>query len=252
MGSTRLPGKVLKPILGAPMLFRQIERLRRCRAFERLIVATSVDPSDDMLASACAQRGVAVARGSVADVLDRFIVAIGADQPDAVVRLTGDCPLADPDVIDAVVAFFREGGYDYASNVAPPTFPDGLDVEVMTTASLRRAHAEARLPSEREHVTPYLRNHPELFKLGNYAGPVDLSGLRWTVDEPADFAFVCAVYERLYPAKPDFRLADILALLDAHPELAAINAAFERNAGFKTSLAADQAPPAAAARPPAS
>jgi len=236
MGSTRLPGKILKPILGEPMLFRQIERLRRCRSFEALVVATSTEASDDALAAECRARGVNIVRGSVNDVLDRFITAMGDFKPSAVVRLTGDCPLADPDVIDAVFAFFKHGGYDYASNVAPPTYPDGLDVEIMTAACLLRAHAEAVLPSEREHVTPYIRNHPELFKIGNYAGPVDLSGLRWTVDEPADFAFVSEVYQALYPQKPDFCLADILALLKARPELSSINSIFERNEGLKKSL----------------
>jgi spore coat polysaccharide biosynthesis protein SpsF (cytidylyltransferase family) len=239
MGSTRLPGKVLKPILGEPMLFRQIERLRRCRSLGALIVATSTEPSDDQLVAACQERNISVARGSVSDVLDRFVIAMGASRPDAIVRLTGDCPLADPDVIDAVVRFFGEGDLDYASNVDPPTFPDGLDVEVMKTAALLRAHREAKLLSEREHVTPYLRNHPELFKLGCYRGATDLSGLRWTVDEPADFDFVSLVYERLYPMRPDFRLPDILALLRAEPAIATINSNFERNEGLKKSLAMD-------------
>jgi spore coat polysaccharide biosynthesis protein SpsF len=239
MGSTRLPGKVLKPILGEPMLLRQIERLNRCRSFDRLIVATSTEAVDDPLVAVCRARGVSVARGSVNDVLGRFITTIGDQRPYAVARLTGDCPLADPDVIDAVVQFFLNGGYDYAGNVDSPTYPDGLDVEVMKTACLERAHREAVLPSEREHVTPYLRNHPELFKVGAYRSPVDLSALRWTVDEPADFDFVRQVYDRLYPQKPDFRLADILALVNDCPELSAINASIERNEGMKKSLAAD-------------
>ena len=240
MGSTRLPGKVLKPILGEPMLFRQIERLQRCRSFDALIVATSTDASDDPLVAACQARSISVARGSVDDVLGRFVTAIGSARPDTIVRLTGDCPLADPDVIDAVVRFFSEGNFDYASNVDPPTFPDGLDVEVMRTASLLQAHREAKLPSEREHVTPFLRNHPELFKLGCYRGETDLSGLRWTVDEPADFDFVSQVYKRLYPTNSNFRMADVLELLRVDPSLTAINNQFGRNEGFTKSMTEDQ------------
>lgn len=240
MSSSRFPGKVLAPpLLGEPMLFRQIERIRRARSLGDLVVATSTDDSDLPLAEACAARGVKVARGSLGDVLDRFVTAARPFAPEAVVRLTGDCPLADPAVIDAVVARYRAGTFAYASNVEPPTYPDGLDVEIVRMDALERAHRDARLPSEREHVTPYVRNHPELFQRANVESPVNLSHLRWTVDEPADLAFVEEVYRRLYPANPAFTTRDILELLDRNPKLADINAGFERNAGMATSLAAD-------------
>ncbi len=240
MSSSRFPGKVLAPLLGEPMLFRQIERIRRARSIDDLVVATSTDESDRPLAEACAARGVKVARGSLGDVLDRFVTAARPFAPEAVVRLTGDCPLADPAVIDAVVARFRSGAFDYASNVEPATYPDGLDVEVVRMSALVRAHQDACLPSEREHVTPYVRNHPEIFPRANVENPVNLAHLRWTVDEPADLVFVEEVYRRLYPANPAFTTGDILELLDRDPRLADINAGFERNAGMAKSLIADR------------
>lgn len=240
VSSSRLPGKVLMPILGQPMLFRQIERLNLCKEFEQLIVATSVDTSDDPLVSECVARGIACSRGSLNDVLDRFIQAALSYQPETIVRLTGDCPLADPSLIDEVIRYFHAGNYDYASNREPPTFPDGLDVEVMRFACLELANREAVLPSEREHVTPFLCAHPERFHLVNYAAPVDRSGLRWTVDGPEDFEFVCSVYEKLYPMKPNFTTEDILSMLEKHPDLESINSTFERNEGLKKSLQADK------------
>jgi spore coat polysaccharide biosynthesis protein SpsF (cytidylyltransferase family) len=239
VSSTRLPGKVLLPIMGQPMLFRQIERLQRCRGIDQLVVATSTDSSDDALYAECEIRGVACARGDLNDVLDRFIQASLPYKPNIVVRLTGDCPLADPVIIDEVILSFKNGGYDYMTNCSPPSFPDGLDVEVMRFACLEEAHQKARLPSEREHVTPYLRAHPELFLLGNYASELDLSGMRWTVDEPEDFEFVRLIYENLYPAKPDFTTNDILALLEKQGGLKSINSKFERNEGSIKSLQAD-------------
>ncbi len=241
MGSTRLPGKVLKPILGEPMLFRQIERLKRCHSFDQLVVATSTESTDDQLAQACHARGVDVTRGSIDDVLDRFIMAAKAYNPQTIVRLTGDCPLIDPGIIDDVVNFFISGDFDYASNVGPPTFPDGLDVEVMRASCLERAHHEAKLPSEREHVTPYLRNHPDLFRQGNFAGPRNLSHLRWTVDEPQDFNFVVQVFEQLYPSNPQFGISDVLRLIEQVPTLGTLNSDIKRNQGMEKSLASDAA-----------
>lgn len=239
ISSRRLPGKVMKPILGRPMLARQLERLRRCRRVDDLVVATSDQPDDDPLAELCAAEGTACFRGSLDDVLNRFHRCAVEQQADHVVRLTGDCPLADPAVIDEVIRFFHAGNYDYASNVLPPTFPDGLDVEIIRFSCLEEADREAVLPSHREHVTPFLRVHPECYRLGNYTGPADLSHLRWTVDEPDDFEFVRQVYERLYPDKPDFTTQDILDLLAHEPALQTINSKFERNEGTRKSLQAD-------------
>jgi spore coat polysaccharide biosynthesis protein SpsF len=236
VSSSRLPGKVLKPILGTPMLARQIERVKRAKSLDRLIVATSTDATDDAVAALAADAGVGCWRGSLTDVLDRFVGTARAHGARDVVRLTGDCPLADPDVIDDVTRTYRASGADYTSNVNPPTFPDGLDVEVMRMAALERAWREAQKPSEREHVTLYIRQNPDKFRLTNHAAPQDLSALRWTVDHPEDFAFVTEVYATLYPRRPDFRMHDILELLAQRPELCQGNMHLARNERLQTSL----------------
>jgi spore coat polysaccharide biosynthesis protein SpsF len=240
VSSSRLPGKVLLPILGEPMLFRQIERIRRARNIDQLVVATSTDASDDVLAAACAARGIACFRGSLDDVLDRFYQAAVSFQPDTVVRLTGDCPLADPELIDRVIELHGQGGYDFVSNAIEPTFPDGLDAAVFRFELLEQAWREAKLPSEREHVTLFMRHHPERYKIASFKGPQDRSHMRWTVDEATDFAFVSAIYQRLYPAKPDFSSADIYRLLEDEPDLLRINSGIGRNEGLLRSLKKDQ------------
>ncbi len=240
VSSSRLPSKVLAPILGQAMLVRQIERLHRAETIDRLVIATSDHVTDDPLAELCAGSGVACHRGSLDDVLARFCGAYVAFGPARhVVRLTGDCPLADPTVIDRVVRHHMASGADYTTNAVQPTWPDGLDVEVMRSEVLQRARAEARLPSEREHVTPYIHKHPEWFRVEHVRGERDLSMLRWTVDEPADLAFVTEVYQALYPQNPTFTTDDVLGLLECRPELAQINGNFLRNEGYAKSLAAD-------------
>lgn len=239
VSSTRLPGKVLRPILGRPMLMLQIERLRRSRRVDRLIVATSDEPSDNPLAEICAKEGVECFRGSLADVLSRYCGAAALFRPDHVVRLTGDCPLADPAVIDQIIDLHIASGNDYTGNTLHPSFPDGLDVEVIRYGALIKADAEARLPSEREHVTPFLYKHPELFKVGELHSERNLSSYRWTVDELADFELVSAVYEALYPTKPDFSTEDILSWLQQHPQWKDHNAGYERNAGYRKSVSKD-------------
>lgn len=238
--SSRLPGKVLKPILGRPMLALQLERLKRARRLGGLVVATSVEASDDPLAALCAAEGVEVSRGSLDDVLDRFYRAAEPRAPELVVRLTGDCPLADPALVDRVVDELLASGADYASNSVQPTFPDGLDVEAFRFEALARAWREAKLPSEREHVTPFIHKRPEAFRVVHVKGEPDLSALRWTVDEPADFELVTRVYEALYPSKPAFTTADVLALLDAHPDWKTLNTGHARNEGFEKSLKKDR------------
>jgi spore coat polysaccharide biosynthesis protein SpsF (cytidylyltransferase family) len=240
VSSSRLPGKVLKPILGTPMLFLQIERVARSRRIDYLVVATSTDPSDDPIFEQCQSRGVQVHRGSLADVLSRFVGAVAPYQPKTVVRLTGDCPLADWRVIDLAIETFEAGGYDYLSNVDPPTYPDGLDVEVFSYRALLDADLNAEKPTEREHVTPFIRNSPERFKVGVLTQKIDQSKLRWTVDDPRDFDLVRTVYEALYPVNPKFETADVLALLRRQPELSRVNSGISRNEGLAKSLAADE------------
>ncbi len=222
-GSRRLPDKVLAPILGRPMLARQVERLRRARRLERLVVATSNDASDDRIETLCGEIGIDCHRGSLDDVLDRVYRAACASGATQIVRLTADCPLADPSLVDRVVALHLEGGYDYSSNALARTFPDGLDVEVVRRHCLEEAWREAREPFEREHVTPFLYRRPERYRLGSLEQREALGELRWTVDEPADLAFVRCVYEALHPSDPDFGTDQILDLLARRPEIASIN-----------------------------
>ena len=241
MSSTRLPGKILKPLLGEPMLIRQIERIRRSRLIEKLVVATTVDLSDNALGDVLSSVGVAHYRGSLEDVLERFYHAAKPYEPEHVVRLTGDCPLADPDLIDEAIHAHLDSGADYTSTALNPAYPDGLDV--MRFAALERAWREARLPSEREHVTPYIYHHPELFRLKSVEQAEDMSSLRWTVDEPADFVFVERVYGELYPSNPAFTTHDVLALIRKRPELLDINARFGRNEGYAKSLIRERETP---------
>jgi len=221
MSSTRLPGKVLAPVLGEPMIGRQLERLARSARLDRIVVATSTDPSDDPLAAWCEGRGQPVFRGALGDVLDRFHGALAlVPEADTVVRLTGDCPLADPAVIDATIERHLATGADYTSNTpAVRTYPHGLDTEVMRRTALEAAWREAKDPYEREHVTPFIYRHPERFRIESLSRQPSLAHLRWTVDFPQDLAFVRGVYERLYPAKPAFTSDDVAQLSPNSSEL---------------------------------
>lgn len=220
MSSSRLPGKVLKPILGQPMILRQIERVRRTTSIDRLLVATSTEPGDDPLAAAVEADGVPVFRGSLDDVLDRFMGALDAHPAEHVVRLTADCPLADPQIIDAVVARHLEAGADYTNNLAPgAAYPKGQDTEVVTADALRRA-ASGTSPDEREHVTWGIRQDPARYRHAALEAPGDWGTVRWTVDRPDDLEFVAAVYEALYPANPEFTSDDIRRFVASQPELA--------------------------------
>lgn len=237
VSSSRLPRKVLKPILGRPMLQHQLDRVRRARSLDALVVATSTDPGDTAIEALCAAGGVACYRGSLNDVLDRFYQAALRFRPQHVVRLTGDCPLVDPDLIDRVVGVCVEESLDYTG--AEPSFPDGLDVEVMRFSALEAAWNEATRPSDREHVTQFINRQRDRFRVRGVGSDVDLSHLRWTVDEPADFELITRIYEALYPSNPAFTTQDILDLLARQPELATLNKGIVRNEGLARSLAAD-------------
>lgn len=214
MTSTRLPGKVMAPVLGEPMIGRQVERLRRARRIDRLMVATSTDPSDDPLAVYCEGLGLEVVRGPLDDVLERFRLALsGHPRAAAVVRLTADCPLADPSLIDRVIAHHHEAAADYTSNtLGERTYPHGLDTEVIRPEVLVQAAEQSADPYEREHVTPYIYRRPETYRLAGVARETSLAALRWTVDFPQDMAFVRDVYARLYPTDPAFDSDAIAAL----------------------------------------
>jgi len=222
MSSTRLPGKVLMPLAGAPMIVRQIERVARARRIDKLVVATSLNPGDDAIEKAVRREGIAVHRGSLDDVLARFIGALDEHGPaDHVVRLTADCPLADPFVIDETIETLLETGADYASNTPPHrTFPKGLDVEVMTADTLRRAAATATTPEEREPVTWGIWTKPDRYPPAFHAHPRRQGEVRWTVDRPDDYAFMAAVYDALYKGDRAFTSDAVRKFVRGRPDLA--------------------------------
>ena len=247
LGSTRLPGKALSPIAGRPMLEHVLARAAVVPGIDRVVLATTTSPEDAALVDVAHAAGVASVRGSVEDVLDRYHAALTQHPADAIMRITADCPLLDPEVAGRVVAEYRRraGDVDYVSNVHPPTFPDGLDTEVISASALVSAWREAAAGSDREHVTPYVWSRPQRFRLANVPSAQDFSSLRWTVDNARDLAFVREVYGRLAPEygprAPRFGMDAVLDLLRAHPEIAAINAGTRRNEGFERARRADLA-----------
>ena len=240
MTSSRLPGKVARKILGKPMLELQLERVKRAKKLNDIVVATSIEKDDDEIVALCQSIGIKCYRGGIDDVLDRFYKAAKEFDPEYVVRLTGDCPLIDPQLIDDIVQYCISQKYDYASNTLEPTYPDGLDVEVFHFNILETAWNEAKLPSEREHVTPFICKNPKRFNLGSYRGKLDLSHLRWTVDEEGDLNFVTKIYGALYQGKPEFNKNDILHVLECNPEWLKMNSDYSRNEGYKRSLIEDK------------
>jgi spore coat polysaccharide biosynthesis protein SpsF len=222
MGSTRLPGKVLLPLLGQPVLDRVMRRARRATLLDEVVVATTTLPEDDPIVDLARDSSWPVERGSENDLLERYLGAARTHRADVIVRITSDCPLIDPDVIDAVVTAFRADGADYASNTLEPlSYPRGLDVEVVSRTALERAGQEDHDPAWREHVTPYVYRHPERFRLLRVAAPEDHSEHRWSIDTPEDYALV----ERLYDAlgRDDFGWLEALAVVEAHPTWSSLN-----------------------------
>ena len=236
MTSRRLPGKVMRLLLGREMILHQLERIKRAKLVDEIIVATSVDPTDDILAECLEKNGQKFHRGDLNNVLSRYYHTALVLQPSSdssIVRLTADCPLTDPAVIDAVISQHLQSKADYTSNTMKPTFPDGLDVEVCTWTALQKAHAEAKTDFEKEHVTPFFYQNPSKFHLESHLNPMgDLSTLRWTVDEPTDFALVEKIYGALYPQNPAFSTVDIMNVLRANPEWQKLNTGLIRNAGY--------------------
>lgn len=223
MLSTRLPKKVLLPVLGRPVLELLIERVRRSRDCGEVLLATSTLPADDVLSEFCSQRGIPCFRGNESDVLDRYYQAAKTFGISTIVRVTADCPLIDPQVMDQVFALWHANKADFASNIEPPTFPDGLDVYVFSFAALEKAWREAKDPFEREHVTPFFWRNKQIFKTANLKNEVDLSRTeRWTLDYPEDYEFIRRVYEELYPVNPNFTTSDILELERRRPEIKTI------------------------------
>ncbi len=226
MTSTRLPGKVLKEVNGKPLLAYQIERLRRVSRATDIVVATTVNDADLPIVDLCGRLDIPVTRGSEHDVLARYYEAAKLHDADVVVRVTSDCPVIDPAVIDEVIGFYlaHSADYDYVSNALTQSYPYGMAVEVLPFNVLEEAHCEASAKHEREHVTPFVYARPERYRIGHVVHPENLSHHRWTVDTPEDFELVRRIIEALYPGKPMFDTQDMLDLLEHHPEWSEINA----------------------------
>lgn len=222
MGSTRLPGKVLADVGGESTLGRVVGRLRRSQLLDELVIATTVAVADEAIVREAQRLGVPCFRGDELDVLNRYYQAARAFQPDVVVRITSDCPLIDPEVSDRTIRAFLHEKPDYASNALQRTYPRGLDTEVITAEALGRAWRDAKRPYEREHVTPFLYEHPELFKLLSVTNEIDSGWHRWTLDTPEDLEFVRSVYSR-FDNSDDFSWRETLQLLEREPALIDLN-----------------------------
>jgi len=240
MGSTRLPQKTLTDISGRPLLWHVVERVRASELLENVVIATTTEPADDVIERFSEESEITIYRGSTHDVLDRYYQAACLSPAKIVVRITADDPFKDPEILDRIVRqLLDDTSLDYVSNTIEPTYPEGLDIEAMTFQTLERAWREAVLPSEREHVTPYIYNHPDIFKLFNMRHHDDLSHLRWTIDYPEDLDFTREVYDRLYPGGV-FLMQEILDLLHREPDLIQLNAGISRNESYQASLANEQ------------
>ena len=242
--STRLPGKVLLPVANRPLISCMLERVRAARTASEVIVATTTDHHDDSIVTIANDAGVACMRGHPTDLLDRHYAAAVSFNADVVVKIPSDCPLIDPAVIDRVVGYYiaHADCADFVSNLHPATYPDGNDVEVRPSGALETAWREATAPHEREHTTPFIWEHPDRFRIHNVAWEAGLnysSTHRWTIDYPQDYQFIAAVYQALWShARPVFSLSEVLALLDARPDIAALNACHAGKGWYRDHLAA--------------
>lgn len=240
IGSTRLPGKVLADIGGQPLIGRLIDRIWATPGIDRVVVATTTEFADDVLANWCINNSMPVYRGSVDDVLDRFWQCAQQNRSDFIVRVTADDPLKDPEIIRTALELCGSASeVDYASNTLQPSFPEGLDIEVVRYRALERAAKEATLPSEREHVTPYIWKHPDRFVLRNFCMQPDLSHWRWTVDKPADLELVRRIFAQ-FPGQPLVGHRAVIEWLTDHPEVLSINTGTIRHEGYYKTLAKEQ------------
>ena len=241
MGSTRLPGKVLESLMDRTLLEMVLRQLSFAKELDEVIVLTTFEKRDLPVIALCARLGVRIFSGSVNDVLDRYYQAARLLEPNHVVRITADCPLIDPEIVDALVRLHKHKGNDYTSNTMEETFPDGLDAEVLTYKCLAAAWRDAAKPSEREHVTLFIKNNPERFQLGSMTNDRNLGYLRWTIDEPVDLELIRKIYSALYKENAPILSKAVVAWLEDHPELADLNSFIERNEGLKLSLAKENA-----------
>ena len=236
--SKRLRNKVLMKILEKPMIQMQIERIKKSKLIDELVIATSTSPDDDLLEKKL--YSVPVIRGPLRDVLKRFYIVAKKYKPQHIVRLTGDCPLIDPRIIDSIVLTHLKENNDYTSNTLIPTYPDGLDVEIFKYEALVESFKYAKKSSEKEHVTLYIKNSKNKFKLRNVKNKINFSGLRWTVDYKEDFFLIKKIYEALYKKNKIFYMNEIIKLIIKNPDLEKINKKYERDYGLKVSLSKDK------------
>ena len=240
LGSTRLPGKTLMTIEGDSLIGHLVRRVKESKYVNNIVIATTTKEKDNAIVNFARNNDLKFYRGSEDDVLDRFYKTAIEYDVETIVRVTPDCPLLDPKIMDSVISQYIDGNYDFLCNTMPPTYPDGLDTEIFSFKTLERVWGDARKPSEREHVTSYIYNHPDLFKIYNCTNHVDISYMRWVVDEKVDYIFVAEVYKHLYKYGEIFYMNDALDLLSKYPELNDINKNIKRNEGYQKSLLKDK------------
>lgn len=224
MGATRLPGKPLMRVLGKPLLSYLIERLQRSEKADLVAVLTTLNPQDQKIIQTVHSESIPFFCGSEENVLDRYYQAAVGFQASVIVRITADCPLADPGLIDEMIATFHASDFDYYTNALQRSYPRGLDIEIFTFKALEKAWQQAKELFEKEHVTPYIYRHPDQFKLGHKVFREDLSAWRWTVDTKEDFIVISKLIGALYPQNPEFTYEDVIRICRSHPEWMAINA----------------------------
>lgn len=230
MTSTRLPGKIMKEVLGKPLLEYQVERMRRVKSADEIVIATTWGDADRVVVDFCDRLSLLCFRGSEQDVLSRYYEAAKTFHADVVVRLTSDCPLIDPSIVERVLQYYFDhpAVYDYVSNGLIRTYPRGMDTEVFPVRVLEEAFREATDPQDREHVTSFFYRQDRGYRVSNVAYSRDCSRHRWTVDTEEDFILIKQIIEILYPVKPDFSMEDVLDLIERDPGLFAINAHVEQ------------------------
>ena len=237
MGSTRLPGKMMKLIIGKPLIWHVINRATKAKFVDKVVLATTSNENNKVLIKKAEECGIESFIGSESDVLDRFYQCAKKFNARNIVRLTGDCPLIDPDIMDDVVTLFKQNKLDYASNVLPPTYPDGLDVEVFSFTALEKTWKEAKLKSEREHVTPYIWKNQKIFKRMTLKNKENLSDIRLTIDEKEDLVVVNNILKEIN--SDDYELNDIIKVIKEKPYLLKTNKNIKRNEGYEKSLRED-------------
>jgi spore coat polysaccharide biosynthesis protein SpsF (cytidylyltransferase family) len=236
MGSSRLPGKIMLKLIDKTVLEHIVLRVKAAKLIDKVIVATTTNQKDNVVEKLCNELSVCCFRGSEENVLERYYGAAREFGADIIVRLTADDPLKDPEIIDQAIKILLDNNFDYVSNTMPPTYPEGIDVEVFKFEALKRAYYEAELSSEREHVTPYIWKNEFIFNAYNLENNEDLSQMRWTLDTNDDYQFMTCVYENLYQPNRIFHMADVINLLAKRPDLAAINSGHIRNEGYLKSI----------------